>query len=568
MPAAPHPLTDSPQAPRSNLAASRRWWLLLTLTLTVGCSTPAPQPNYQQLADQIQAGSDVSISSLRAAFLQADTFNSRMQLLAPLEQQAMELYDDEPLRLGAVGAAIIDQYLGSITGHAALSRYYRHLGAEDAAAEHDAWIARIRATVEANADGSMRAPYPVISATEAQAYLRLRGLLPVGSMYYSTEQAPFMALIAAKPQEGRLQSIYFDLTGAYQAISSAVIQGHGEGPFTPGQLIDYLAQQDDDAALTSIGSYLYYQQRLQEAEQWFRAASAQGNAIAGLMLGHIYQVQAQRREGEARAAALELALDQYTAAIALSSDEAMFSLGTLYLDGFYGEENVASGLALLQQAAQLGSPDAMLWLGHLYQQGVHLEANIDSARHYFAQAAEAQHPGAQKYYVRFLLSNNDQIAFDRRTLDWLDTLIATEDAEAMLLRGALHARGLGVPQNFRQARRWYRRAAEQAPHNADLINEIAWTLTVSHLQRLRQPAYALQIMDRMMNADPMARHNPAYLDTWAAAYAANGNFRRALELQERAVQAARDQRDDNMLSILERHLALMRQGRTISDQIP
>ncbi len=543
--------------------------LCLMLALA-GCQTlpDAPPADYETLASEAAAGGSVSVTDLRSAFLQSDDFNARMQALAPLEQQAMQLMEDEPLRLGAIGTAIVDEYFASITGHKALQQYYDHVGAADAADEHAAWLSQIIAAVETDADGSVRAPYSVISAGEAQAYLRLRNRIPVGSMYYSTEHTPFMVLIAAQAPQGRMQSYYFNLTGAYQAIQAAVGRSHEGESFDPGTLIDYLAQQEDSAAQASIGSYLYAQQRFEEAAHWFRASSRSGNVLANLMLAHIYQMQALRSSGDDQDEALELALDNYTTAIAMGSDDAMFALGTLYLEGYYGDDNIESGVSLLQQAADLSHTDSLLWLGHLHREGLHVNQSIDSARRYFSQAAETGSPRAQRHYTRFLLANANVIAFDDRVLDWLNVLIAEDDAEAMLLKGALQARGLGISQNFRRAQRWYRRAAESGEHNAELINEIAWTLTVSHMTRLRQPEFALRIMERTMTSDSSARANAAYLDTWAAAYAANGNFERALDIQRQALEAAEAEDDERLIEVLTKHLELLQQGETITDEIP
>ena len=83
---------------------------------------------------------------------------------------------------------------------------------------------------------------------------------------------------------------------------------------------------------------------------------------------------------------------------------------------------------------------------------------------------------------------------------------------------------------------------KQSPEDVNIVNEVAWTLAVTHLEPLRKPSYALEIMDHAMSADEEARKNPAYLDTWAAAYAANGNFTRAVALQQQAVDAARNRK--------------------------
>jgi uncharacterized protein len=546
---------------------------LLLASFLAGCQsvapTPEPLPGYGELASRAQAGDEVAPEDLRAAFLESDEFSTRMQSLTPLERQAMQLLEADPLRLGAVGSAILDHYYGSLIGHYALERFYAHLGAQDEEAIHARWVADITAAIEASADGSGESPYQVVSANEAEVFLLLKALRPVGSMYYSTADVPFMVLVAAQPEVGRMRNIYFDLTGAYHAVKGEMqtAPGHDE-PFGPGVLIGFLAQQDDSAAQASIGSYLYSQGRYDEAAQWFTAARAYGNVLADIMLAQIYQLEAQELEGTARDDALELALEHYTRAISVGSDDAMFALGALYMDGQYGEENVATGIALLRQAADLGNASAMIWLGHLYRDGTHVPSDLDRAEELFRSAAETGHSRGILQYARFLVTDRIDRRFDPQARRWLMELADEQNPEAMLVLGNLYAKGIGVRQNYRRSMNWYRTAVQTAPDDPDLVNEVAWTLTVSHLQRLRDPRYALEIMERMMTTDDEARQNPAFLDTWAAAYAANGHFDRAVELQRDALAAAREAGHDEILEVLEKHMRLFEQGETVTDEIP
>ena len=71
-----------------------------------------------------------------------------------------------------------------------------------------------------------------------------------------------------------------------------------------------------------------------------------------------------------------------------------------------------------------------------------------------------------------------------------------------------------------------------------------------------------------MNGDATARQNPAYLDTWAAANAATGDFQRAVTLQQQAVKAAREQEDSEVITVLEAHLDAFQRGQTIIDPVP
>ncbi|MEE9254514.1 MAG: hypothetical protein V3U43_06240, partial [Pseudomonadales bacterium] len=79
--------------------------------------------------------------------------------------------------------------------------------------------------------------------------------------------------------------------------------------------------------------------------------------------------------------------------------------------------------------------------------------------------------------------------------------------------------------------------------------------------------YALEIMDRMMDQDPRARENPAYIDTWAAAYAANGDFERAMELQQEALAEAEQAKADYVPTLRD-HLESFQKQETIEEAVP
>jgi TPR repeat protein len=542
------------------------WLALIALT---GCQTAKPLPDYATLVKAADAGEAVSAEALRAAFMAAPDFNARLQELTPLEQQALQMMADEPLRLGAMGGAILNIYYGSLAGHYALVEFYNHVDAPESATEHQAWLDKLTAAIEAGGDGSRDKPYRVVSATEAETFLRVRGLTPIGSMYHTSDDIPFMMLVTARPASGPLHNVYFDLTAAYRAVQHDVDQDQTSGqPFGPGMLIGYLARNDDSAAQAAIGAYLLSQNRYREAANWLTSASRTGNVLANLMLARVYQLEAEELQGDEHKQAMEFVLEQYLHAIAMGSDEAMFSLAGLYIDGDYGEENVQSGIALLKQAAELENPNALMWLGQLSLDGTHMPKDAAAAEAYFKRAAETGDMRAHLQYARYLLTLDADHTFDQQAYRWVADDAKAGDPESMLMLGNLYARGAGVGQSYRRATEWYKKAVAAAPDDPNIVNEVAWTLAVTHFDHLRDAKYALQIMDRVMNKDTEARSNPAYLDTWAAANAASGDFKRAATLQQQAVQAAREQNDTETIGVLEDHLHMFERGETVIDPVP
>lgn len=552
--------------------------LILAAVVVAGCQTTSP--DYRALTEQLAAGEEVAPGELRDAFLSAPDLPARMQRLTDLESQALSIVEDEPLKLGSIGSAILDTYYGSLTGHYVLARFYEHVATPEAAHPHEAWVDRIRAGMEDAGDGSRERPFPAVTPAEARMYAVSKALSPVGSIYQSSDDAEFSLLLQVRPDEGPLRNLNFDLSGLYRSMrqefsappapgmEDAVAGDHDPG-FTPFTLIGFLAKQNDSAAQTAVGAFLTTQERLEDAVNWLRAASRTGNLLANSLLARIYWEQARTsNDDDAREEALDNVMENYLHAIALGSADAMYAMGVLYLNGHYGENNKIAGVPLLKQAADLNHSDATMFLAHLHYAGEVVDRDLPAARDLYAEAASLGNPFARKSYARFLLDREVEQAGDPRALEWLEELADDGEAESMLLLGNLHARGIGTTPSPRRAVNWFKQAVKRAPEDPNIVNEVAWTLTVSDQQRLRRARYARDIMDRLMEANTDARSRPEYLDTWAATYAATGDFDKAVALQEEAVNVATAADYDEVLGILQEHLEAFQSGQTISEAVP
>jgi len=548
---------------------------ICAVMLAGGCQTTR-HATYGELNDKVLNGEQVSVRELREAFERDVTLPEHMERLSELEQEALQLVEDEPLKLGSIGSAILDIYQASITGHYVLTRFYDHVEAPEAAAGHLEWLSRIKADMEQAGDGSREHPFPVMTSVDAQMYVIYLGMSPVGAIYQTSDEHPFTLLIQARPEDGPIESFNFDLTSVYQAMrmdfaTSAGADGTagGEGDFSPFSVIGYLAKRGDTAAQAAIGAFLASQNRHKDAIDWLKAASRTGNLVASGVLARLYWEQANSADDDAeREEALDEVMENYLHAIALGSTDAMYALAVLYLNGQYGEENRSSGVTLLTQAAEANHPEAALFLAHLYYTGDVVTQDLNKARDYYVQACQLDNDFAVRSYARFLLDRTAAQAPDPRILTWLEALAKDGDAEAMLLLGNFQARGFGTSQNFSRAVRWYKQAVKTAPADASIVNEIAWTLTVSNHEDLKRTKYARTIMDTLMESNVDARARPEYLDTWAAANAANGDFDRAIELQQQALTVAEKMQFDSVLDILREHLEAFQGGQTITETAP
>ena len=542
---------------------------------------------YEDLMVRISEGELIEPAVLRRAFLARPDFDERLRELVVLEGQVLATMDDRPLRLGAVGSAILDQYYGSLAGHQALARFYAHVEAVDQAAHHRRWIEAIRAGIAASAEGTLKDPYPVLFTNQATAFLATRDLSAVGSSYQETELHPFMLWVTARPETGRVENVYFDFTDTYLAYAAAVRRDESTVFPVAGQpitcatmgmceafsaiaLFHILARGEDAAAQVLIGRMLASQSdRYEDASNWLLEAARSDNAIANMALARVCIEIAFGGDGRSQQVWLERAERRYLLAIAAGFDEAMAQLAVLYLTGQYGQEKVDAGLPLLGRAAELDNVRALLDLAELYATGSLVEQDSGLAEAFYVRAAELD-DDAKLGYARFLLSPEMGKAFNDRAYQWLRAAAKARKPHAMLLIARLFHNGTHVDQSIRRARSWLKKAVKTAPDDAAVVNDVAWTLTVTRLPKLHDARYALKIMERVMTDDSAeARRNPAYLDTWAAAYAATGDFERAISIQEQAIAIKQANADDGRnyeLGVLLEHLAAFRAGERISDE--
>lgn len=103
---------------------------------------------------------------------------------------------------------------------------------------------------------------------------------------------------------------------------------------------------------------------------------------------------------------------------------------------------------------------------------------------------------------------------------------------AMSALAQLHFEGSGgLPRNCLQAAEWYARAEEAGALNAR--NDLVWALATCPIPEQRNPVRALELARHMI--EQRETLGSSELDTVAAALAANGQFEKAIEFQQRAI---------------------------------
>ena len=109
-----------------------------------------------------------------------------------------------------------------------------------------------------------------------------------------------------------------------------------------------------------------------------------------------------------------------------------------------------------------------------------------------------------------------------------------------------------MPQDYTEALKWYRQAAEQGV--AEAKNNTAWILATAKDPKMRNGALAIRLAQQAV-AD---RADATRIDTLAAANAEAGRFDIAVREQQRAIELAKQEGALDLVPELESHLALYR----------
>lgn len=542
---------------------------LALLLFLAGCAQgpgPGAPSDYDALVEDLKAGA-ARWEELDPTFLASADRNERLSRRPTLRGRVTRSgAEGERSRLKAA-LERLELYYGDMDAHAQAFRAALSLDASESAAHHQSALRALEARIAASGDGTPEAPYAVLTAQDAFDWLRQRKIATVGALYQGNDDAgTLQLLIRVQEAQGEgLKNWLFDLTPTFTA-GAQWAQAMGADS-KPSAYIATRAQQGDPAAQTAYALRLWREGSGlgPETVSWLQSASEAGNLVARELLGTVYLALAARREGEEQSRFLDAAVDQLLLAVAQGSAEAMVNLAKLYLSGHFGEENRSAGVALLRQAIARDNLDAEVLLARLEYNGQLVAKAEAQALERLHRAADAGHPEAQLFSVREKLSTEQ--ALDDRAQGWLTAAADSGLADAMLLLGSLYADGKHFPQDDALAKRWLS-AAGLSSGEAETINTAAWILAVAERPTLRAPALALRLMDTLMTRDEAAAANPAYLDTWAAAAAATGDFERAVDIQRQAVTAAEALENPPYLPVLRQHLEQFEAGEPVFEAVP
>ncbi len=114
-----------------------------------------------------------------------------------------------------------------------------------------------------------------------------------------------------------------------------------------------------------------------------------------------------------------------------------------------------------------------------------------------------------------------------------------------------------------QAYKKYLKTYELNPDSPDALNSIAWFQATSMKEDIRNPQQAVQYALTACEVTKYAKAES--IDTLAAAYAATGDFEKAIETAQRAIQVARSHGEDDLAGRIQKRQNLYRQRKVYVD---
>ena len=203
---------------------------------------------------------------------------------------------------------------------------------------------------------------------------------------------------------------------------------------------------------------------------------------------------------------------------------------------------IKEAIAAWEKAVEL-FPDEAKWRAQLA--GLLVTQGDETAIDHYQELIRANpedpkaHAGLGEVYQYLKHPGQAEESF-QRALQLDPEYVAAYDALGLLLQ----QRG-----EYAQAIKIIRRGLELGPKHLQMSNNLAWLLATSPDAELRDGTEAVRLAK--LSSEATKRENANFLDTLAVAYAEMGSFEQALEVNERALELARNTGAQALIPILE-----------------
>ena len=122
-------------------------------------------------------------------------------VVSELESQALLYLDQEPLKLGSIGSAILEKDPSNLIGRLALSKFYSSLGSIETGTDFTESYEESLEVISESGNGSPEKPWVVSSNQAAELFLKDTGISRVGGVYQSNLQQKLGLMIIGLESE-------------------------------------------------------------------------------------------------------------------------------------------------------------------------------------------------------------------------------------------------------------------------------------------------------------------------------------------------------------------------------
>ena len=213
-------------------------------------------------------------------------------VVSELESQALLYLDQEPLKLGSIGSAILEKDPSNLIGRLALSKFYSSLGTIETGTDFTESYEESLKVISESGNGSPEKPWVVSSNQAAELFLKDTGISRVGGVYQSNLQQKLgLMIIGLERENTQPKEYHFDLSHLLNSANAYLSTDKTQDSDNPWPLLRLLSESRDSAAQAAIGAYLVKQKNYKAAINWLTASAQQDNLFAHTLLARIFWSQ-------------------------------------------------------------------------------------------------------------------------------------------------------------------------------------------------------------------------------------------------------------------------------------
>ena len=140
------------------------------------------------------------------------------------------------------------------------------------------------------------------------------------------------------------------------------------------------------------------------------------------------------------------------------------ALGSMYFSGRGVPLDYAKSMELYLMAAEKGHPHAQKYVALGYQRGMGLPLDPEKAAYWKAEAAKQSGPETSVAFLEAFQQEETEPHSDKEVFDEFLRQAEKGTTRAYFYVGAAYTAGTGTPQDYAEAEKWYRKAAELELH--------------------------------------------------------------------------------------------------------